>query len=81
MKYPILGVLLEFFNSRFAKWVNVSYFALVGGIYSAISIWAWSDYHGHILLLFGIVALAVANVDYFLYRRTRSMSVAAEKFR
>jgi len=26
---PVLGILLEFFGSRFAKWVNVGYFIFV----------------------------------------------------
>jgi hypothetical protein len=73
---PALGVLLEFFDSRFAKWVNVGYFVFVGCVSSAISIWAWSDYHGHMLLPVGIAALAVAIVDYLLYRRARTTSIS-----
>ncbi len=69
---PILGIVLELLGSRLAKWVNIGYFVFVGAICSAISIWAWSDYHGRILLLQGLAALVVACADYFLYRRTRS---------
>ncbi len=35
---PILGILLEFLGSRFAKWVNVGYLALVGIVFSAAGI-------------------------------------------
>jgi hypothetical protein len=72
---PVLGILLEFLGSRFAKWVNVGFFVLVGSASCAISVWAWSDYHGHVLLLIGIAAFAVAIVDYLLYHGTRSALV------
>ena len=69
---PILGIALELLGSRLAKWMNIGYFVFVGAIFSVISIWAWSDYHGRTLLLQGLAALVVACADYFLYRSTRS---------
>jgi hypothetical protein len=74
---PILGILLEFLGSRFAKWVNVGYFVFVGIVFSTISIWAWSDYHGRIYLLLGLPALGVAGVSYLLYRRPRPTPAAS----
>ncbi len=73
---PILGILLELLGSRFAKWVNVGYFLIVGIVFSTISILAWSDYHGRIYLLIGLAALVVAGVDCLFYRRTRSTLAA-----
>ena len=69
---PILGIALELLGSRLAKWMNIGYFVLVGAIFSVVSIWARSDYHGRILLLQGLAALVVACADYFLYSSTRS---------
>jgi hypothetical protein len=74
---PMLGILLEFLGSRFAKWVNVGYFVFVGVVFSTIGIWAWSDYHARIYLLLGLPALAVAGVSYLLYRRPRSTPAAS----
>ncbi len=68
---PILGILLELLSSRLAKWVNVGYFAFAGVVLSAIAVLNWSDYHGRIYLLFGLPALAVSVVTYFLYRPSR----------
>src|SRR3954452_9537137 len=57
---PILGILLELFGSRLAKWVNIGYFVFVGAIFSAISVGTWPDYHGRVLLLQGLAATVVA---------------------
>src|SRR5258708_18359298 len=54
---PILGIVLELLGSRLAKWVNIGYFVFVGSVFSAISIWAWPDYHRTVLLLPALPAL------------------------
>jgi hypothetical protein len=63
---PILGILLEFLGSRFAKWLNVGYFVFLGAVFSAVGIWNWADRYGIIVL--GLVALAFAGSDWVLYR-------------
>jgi hypothetical protein len=69
---PVLGIVLEFLGSRFAKWLNIGYFAYFGAVFSGIGILSWPDHHGLISLLFGVLALGVTGVDYLLYRRPRS---------
>jgi hypothetical protein len=69
---PILGILLEFFGSRFAKWVNVGYLVFVRTLFFAVGICTWPDHHGLIYLFVGLLALAFGSVSWLLYRRPRS---------
>ena len=76
---PILGILLEFLGSRFAKWVNVGYLVFVGTVFSAIGIWTWPDHHGLIYLFLGLLALAFAAVSWLLYRKPPSARAVSPK--
>ena len=76
---PILGILLEFLGSRFAKWVNVGYLVFVGTVFSAVGIWTWPDHHGLIYLFLGLLALAFAGVSWLLYRRPRLAPLVSPK--
>ena len=67
--FPFLGVLFEFLGWRVAKWVNVGYFFLVGIAYTAAGIWNWPDHHAVVALVLGLPALAIAGVNWLLYRR------------
>jgi hypothetical protein len=67
---PVLGILLEFLGSRFAKWVNLGFFLLVGLLFSYIGIWNWSDYVGRTYLFLALPAFGVAVANYFLYRKS-----------
>ncbi len=66
---PALGIALELFSSRLAKWVNLGYFAYFGVVFSAMGILNLPDQHALISLVFGILASSVACVNYLLYRR------------
>jgi hypothetical protein len=68
---PILGILLEFLGSRFAKSVNIGYLVFAGTVFSAVGIWTWPDHHGLTYLLLGPSVLAFAAVTWLLYRRPR----------
>ena len=64
----ILGILLEFAGSRFAKCVNVGYFTLVAVALFGMNFFV--GYHFHIHRQFNrswIFPLAAAGVTYFLY--------------
>ena len=76
---PILGILLEFLGSRFAKCVNVGYLVFEGTVFSAVGIWTWPDHHGLIYLFLGLLALAFAAVSWLLYRRPRSAPLVSPK--
>jgi hypothetical protein len=67
---PILGILLEFVGSRFAKWVNVGYFTFVVAVVFRMNFFLVS--HFNINRLFNrswVFPLAAACVTYFLYSR------------
>jgi hypothetical protein len=71
---PVLGIQLAAFSSRFAKWVNVGLLAYFGVAFLVTGIWNWSEYHGHIFLLLGPLALVVAGFNLFLFRRSKSVA-------
>ena len=73
---PVIGILLEVFGSRFAKWVNMGYFLFVGIIFSAVGILARPDHHAWTYLFLGLPSLAVAGVDWLLYRGPSGTTVA-----
>jgi hypothetical protein len=65
---PILGILLEFVGSRFARWVNVGYFTFVGVVLFGMNFFVGS--HFYIQRHFNrqwVFPLAAAGVTYFLY--------------
>ena len=68
---PALGILFEVSGLRFAKWVNIGYFLLVGTGFSVIWILNRTDYHALPFLFLGPLAIVVAVVDWFLYRQPR----------
>jgi hypothetical protein len=74
---PVLGIVLEFLGSRFAKWLNLGYFVYFGVVFSGMGILNLPDHHGLISLLFGVVALCVTGVSCLLYRRPRSTPAAS----
>jgi hypothetical protein len=67
---PILGILLEFVGSRFARWVNVGYFTFVAVVLFGMNFFVGS--HFYIQRHFNrqwVFPLAAACVTYFLYSR------------
>ena len=68
---PALGIVLEVFHSRFAKWLNLGYFAYFGLVFSAMGVLSLPDHHAVIALFYGVLALSVFVVSYFLYRNPK----------
>jgi len=69
---PTLGVLLELFDLKFARWVNVGYLSLAGFIWLAEAFRWWSDsYHG-VLLIVALGLLILAGLTEIIYRSTRN---------
>jgi hypothetical protein len=66
---PILGILLEFVGSRFAKWVNVGYFTFVVVVVFRMDFFVGSRFniHRHFINRLWVFPLAAAGVTYFLY--------------
>jgi hypothetical protein len=69
---PIVAILLSVLGSRFAKWANVGLFAFFGAAFLVTGVWNWSDYHGHVYLLLGPIALMISGVNLLLYRKSKS---------
>lgn len=65
---PVLGMVLDLFQSRYAKWLNIGYFVCFGVVFSGIGVLNLPDHHAQLSLLFGILALGVSGVSYLLYR-------------
>jgi hypothetical protein len=74
---PVIGIVFEFFGSRFAKWLNLGYFAYFGVVFSGIGVLNLPDHHAFVSLLFGMLALSVTAVSFLLYRRPRSTPAAS----
>ena len=74
---PVLGILLEVYRSRFAKWLNLGYFVYFGIVFSGLGILNLPDHHARISLFFGIVALGFSCVSYLLYRKSNRIPVAS----
>lgn len=73
---PALGLVLEVFHSRFAKWVNLAYFAYFGIMLSAKGVLSLPDHHAVIALFYGVVALTFFVVGYLLYRKPKPIPAA-----
>jgi hypothetical protein len=75
--FPVVGIVLETFRSRFAKWLNLGYFAYFGVLFSGIGILNLPDHHAVISLLFEILASTSFVVSYFLYRKPKQTTAAS----
>ena len=71
---PIIGIVLELVNWKFARWVNVGCFAVTGCFWLAGAIWWHSDPFFGVLLIVGLGLLIVAGLTEIVYRLTRSDS-------
>ena len=65
---PLLGVLLEVFRHRLAKYVNIGYFLLEAVLFIWAGMALWSEGLLSYYFSFGIPALFIAAVNYMLYR-------------
>ncbi len=71
---PIIGIVLELPNSRFARWVNVGCFIAAGCFWLTAAIWDRSDPFFGVLLVIALALLTVGGLTEVIYRATRSES-------
>jgi hypothetical protein len=69
---PIVGIILEFVNWPFAKWINIGTFTLAGCFWLAEAIWWHSDPFFGVLLIVAAMLLIVAGLTEIVYRRTKA---------
>jgi hypothetical protein len=75
---PIVGILLELVNSRFARWVNVGCFAVAGCFWLAAAVWSHSDPFFGVLLIIALGLLTIAGITELVYRGTRNIPFDVE---
>ena len=71
---PLIGIVLELANWKFARWVNVGCFTCAGGFWLAAAVWWRSDALFGVLLIIALGLLTIAGITEVVYRRTRSNS-------
>jgi hypothetical protein len=64
---PIVGILLELVNSRFARWINVGCFTVAGCFWLAGAIWWHSDPFFGVLLIVAMGLLTIAGLTETVY--------------
>lgn len=69
---PLIGIVLELANSKFARWVNVGCFTVAGGFWLLGAVWWHSDPFFGVLLIIAIGLLTIAGITEVVYRITRS---------
>lgn len=73
---PLLGIVLEVLRSRFAKWLNLSYFAYLAIVFSTGGVLTLPDHHAFVSLFFGAIAVSFFAVSYLLYRKPKATPIA-----
>ena len=68
---PIVGIVLELVNWKFARWVNVGSFTVAGCFWLAEAIWWRSDPFFGVLLIISVGLLILAGLTEIIYRRTK----------
>jgi hypothetical protein len=68
--FPIAGIVLELFSSKFAKWVNIGCFALAGCYWLGEAVWWRSDPFFGVLLIVAVGLFVLAGLTEIIYRRT-----------
>ena len=68
--FPISGVVLELFSSKFAKWVNIGCYALAGCYWLGEALWRRSDPFFGVLLIVAVGLIVLAGITETIYRRT-----------
>lgn len=69
---PVVGIVLELVNWKFARWVNVGCFTAAGCFWLASAVWWRSDPFFGVLLIIALGLLIVAGLTEVVYRATRS---------
>jgi len=68
---PVLGIILELFRWRFAKWVNIGCLTVAGSFWLVEAVWWHSDSFFGVLLIIGIGLLILAGLTKIVYRLTK----------
>jgi len=71
---PIIGIVLELVNWRFARWVNVGCFIAAGCFWLTAAVWWRSDPFFGVLLIIALGLLMVGGLTEVTYRAMRSES-------
>jgi hypothetical protein len=69
---PIIGIVLELVNWKFARWVNVGCFIAAGCFWLTAAVWWRSDPFFGVLLIIALGLLTVGGLTELIYRATRS---------
>ena len=69
---PVIGIVLELVNWKFARWVNVGCFTVAGAFWLAAAVYWRSDAFFGVLLIIALGLLIIAGLTEIVYRRTRS---------
>jgi hypothetical protein len=73
---PVVGIILELANWKFARWVNVGSFAAAGCFWLVAAIWWRSDPFFGVLLIIAFGLLTVSGITEIVYRRTSNIPLA-----
>jgi hypothetical protein len=71
---PLIGIVLEIANWKFARWVNVGCFACAGVFWLPAAVWDRSDSFFGVLLIIALGLLTIAGITEGVYRGTRNNS-------
>jgi hypothetical protein len=69
---PVVGIVLEVVNWKFARWVNVGCFTAAGIFWLGAAFWWRSDPFFGVLLIVALGLLAVAGLTEIVYRGTKA---------
>jgi predicted membrane channel-forming protein YqfA (hemolysin III family) len=69
---PIIGIVFELVNWKFARWVNVGCFIAAGCFWLMAAVWWRSDPFFGVLLITALGLLTVGGLTEIIYRSTRS---------
>src|SRR5271156_893967 len=64
---PIIGIVLELINSKFARWMNVGYLALAGAYWLEETVRWGSDSYLGVLLILAVILLTMSGITESIY--------------
>jgi hypothetical protein len=68
---PIIGIVLELVNWKFARWANVGCFIAAGCFWLTAAVWWRSDPFSGVLLIIALGLLTVGGLTEVIYRATK----------
>jgi hypothetical protein len=71
---PLVGIVVELANWKFARWVNVGCFAGAGCFWLVAAVWWRSDPFFGVLLIIAFGLLTVSGITEIVYRKTSNGS-------